>query len=163
MIDNVLSKELCEEISNVMLGQDFNWYYSPDISYEDEYVDNLFYMTHNFYSNNRPHSDYFDKWFPSFKKLLSIDALIRMKGNLYPSQKELTTHPSHIDLPEVKNIGAIYYVNDNDGYTVIDDEKIASVKNRVVIFDAHTPHSSTDCTDTQCRVNINFNFLGYNK
>jgi len=163
VIDNVLSKELSEEIYNVMLGDSFAWHYSSAIAYEENNVDNLFYMTHNFYSGNRPNSHLFDRWYSEFENVLSISALLRMKGNLYPSQKQLNIHPSHIDLPDIPNIGAIYYVNDNDGYTIIGDKKIASIKNRLLVFDAHVPHSSTDCTNTKCRVNINFNFLGYNK
>ena len=55
-----------------------------------------------------------------------------------------------------------------DGYEVIQNAisqqllqnlKIESIENRLLIFDASVPHHSTTCTDDKCRVNVNFNFF----
>ena len=57
-------------------------------------------------------------------------------------------------------MGAIFYVNTNDGLTVLDNEvEIDSVSNRLLVFDGSTMHHSTTCTNQKRRVNINFNFM----
>ena len=159
LIDNALSDEMHKEIYDTMYSDIFPWHFVPDITHKNKYIDNLFYMTHNFYSMNRPQSIFFDQWFSYFENVLGCEQMIRMKGNLYPSQKQLSKHPQHIDLPQIKSTAAIYYINDNDGATIINKKRIKSVANRLVIFDGHTKHSSTDCTDTQARMNINFNYI----
>ena len=54
---------------------------------------------------------------------------------------------------------AILYLNTNDGYTIIGDEKVESIANRLLRFDATQMHHSTTCTDQQYRANINFNYF----
>jgi hypothetical protein len=90
---------------------------------------------------------------------LDIKALIRVKGNLYTRSEKLFVHNKHVDY-EYKHEGALYYVNDNDGYTILDGgAKIESKKNRLLLFDPSLPHSSTTCTDSPSRINININFF----
>ena len=56
-------------------------------------------------------------------------------------------------------ITAIYYINDNDGYTLFEDgTKVESVANRFVRFPCTTRHTGTTCTDTDRRLLINFNY-----
>ena len=56
--------------------------------------------------------------------------------------------------------GAIFYINTNNGFTVLEDgTEIASVSNRLLLFNPSEPHHSTSCTDVKRRVNINFNYL----
>jgi len=50
-------------------------------------------------------------------------------------------------------------LNTNDGYTIIGDEKVESIENRLLRFDATKMHHSTTCTDQQYRANINFNYF----
>ena len=70
----------------------------------------------------------------------------------------LSEHSKHFDY-DFPNQGAIFYINDNDGYTMFDDKvKVDSVGNRLVRFDASKLHASTDCTNAKARVNVNFNF-----
>jgi hypothetical protein len=88
-----------------------------------------------------------------------MKALIRVKGNLYPSTSKLVEHDFHIDFP-FKHKGALFSVNTCDGYTKLDDgTKIESIENRLLLFDASKNHASTTCTNTHVRVNINFNYF----
>ena len=41
----------------------------------------------------------------------------------------------------------------------IDDDKIKSVANRMIFFDPTKPHASTNTTNKDRRVNINFNYF----
>ena len=88
-----------------------------------------------------------------------IKSLIRIKLNLYPATQNLIGHASHQDY-DFEHKGAIIYINDNDGYTKLEDGTcIESKANRVLFFDASTPHSSTNCTNAKARFNINVNYF----
>ena len=54
---------------------------------------------------------------------------------------------------------AIYYVNNNNGYTMFDDQKVESKENRLYFFDANTNHVGTNSTDCKNRMVINFNYF----
>ena len=77
---------------------------------------------------------------------------------MYVNQGDLIIHDKHIDYPFTHN-AAVLYVNDNDGYTEIDNKKIESVANRVSIFDGSKEHNSTTCTDQKVRVVMSFNYF----
>ena len=54
---------------------------------------------------------------------------------------------------------AVYYVNDNNGYTALaDGKKIESVKNRIVELAPLVSHTSSTST-TGVRVTVNFNWF----
>ena len=54
---------------------------------------------------------------------------------------------------------AIYYINDNNGYTMIGDKKVKSKGNRIVLFNANTKHYGTNSTNLNNRIVINFNYI----
>ena len=59
-----------------------------------------------------------------------------------------------------KHKGAILYINDNNGKTILEDgTEIESKANRLLLFDASKPHNSTSCTDAKSRINININYF----
>ena len=64
---------------------------------------------------------------PLIEKLKPL-SLIRIKANLNPPTEKLIESDYHTDT-DFKCKAAIYYVNDNDGYTMIGKEKILSKKN----------------------------------
>ena len=84
---------------------------------------------------------------------------MRIKANLYYKTPILKEHPEHMDY-DFPHKGAIYYINDNDGYTVLKGKhKIKSEANSLLLFDPSEPHNSTSCTDAKARININFNYF----
>jgi len=118
-----------------------------------------FYLTHLAYINNKAHSDLFSIIGNMFINALKIKSLIRIKANFYPNQGQFVEHEYHVDY-KFKHIGAIFSLNTCNGYTKLyDGTKIDSVENRLLIFDASTKHCSTNTTNAERRLNINFNYF----
>ena len=91
--------------------------------------------------------------------MLGAKALMRVKGNLFPSTDNLIHHEDHFDYP-CEHRGAILYLNTNDGLTVLENEvEVESVENRLLLFDPSKMHHSTTCTTKPYRMNVNFNFF----
>lgn len=157
IIDNALSKDDFLKIKKELTSSEFPWYYSDFVARKDDIDD--YYFIHLFYLNHHKNSNYFDLVLPILE-VIKPKALIRIKGNLYPSTKELYHHKLHSDFT-YDHQGAIFYLNTNDGYTILEcGTKIESIENRILFFNASKPHSSTTCTDEKVRININFNYFG---
>ena len=159
IIDNFLDKDSFKQIKETILGEDFQWFLCNSVAKENQKEKhNSFYFVHLIYRNNTVNSSLFKLMSPLLDKL-NAKALIRIKANLYPNQNKFITHNSHKDYP-YEHKGAILYVNNNNGYTVLNNKvKIESIENRVLLFNPSKSHSSTTCTDEKYRVNINFNFF----
>ena len=163
VIDNYLPEGIADEIEEHFLSRNPLWRFQSKVA--DEQMHNR--------STGKP-SDCFWAFViwrcpegitaPEFEHLVPIieklnyKALIRIKANMYPSTENLLEHAPHQDF-SFNNKSALYYVNSNNGYTQIGDFKVESVKNRIVVFDESRDHYSTNCTDAQVRVSVNFNFL----
>ena len=158
--DNFLSKKEHKRLCKLMNGRGFPWYYAENITFDKKKDGtNLFYMTHHFYEKDRPLSDLFDDYIMQFYDKLKVKAFIRVKGNLYPSQRKRTEHLKHWDY-YYSHKAAIYCINTCDGYTLFDNGlKVDSVANRIITFDGSEDHASTDCTNTKSSININFNYF----
>ena len=171
VIDNFLSPEKFTEIQKVIMGPDFNWNYSYNIA-EGEGIENEDYFIHLFYMGlvekpklNKdgipipPEKSFFYKDIEPLLEKLPIETLIRAKANLYIRREKLVHHKDHVDT-KFPHKGAIFYLNDNDGFTVLEGgTEIESRANRVLLFDPSKPHHSTSCTNDKRRVNININYL----
>lgn len=154
----MLPKEQYEFIKNFMESDEISWHYNKGISHLSEKDDlRFYYFTHLFLINNVQ-----SPFFGFLKPILDIlkpQTLIRIKGNFYPSSEKIVQHNKHKDY-EFKHLAAVYYINDNDGYTLFEDgTKIESIGNRLVYFDGSVPHCSTNCTTQHGRININFNYI----
>ena len=89
---------------------------------------------------------------------MGVKELVRIKVNLNPPSNKLVKYSKHTD-QNYSCKAAIYYINTNNGYTTIGDEKIESKANRIVFFDANEEHSGTNSTDCKNRMVINFNYF----
>lgn len=150
--DNFLSEDEFLKIKNSILNSEFSWNLTPNVSnlQENLKITSSYYFTHLFETY---------EIFESLLGKLNPEKVIRIKANLYPSTEEIEKHSNHIDY-EFENIGAIYYLNTNNGLTILEDTvKVESVKNRLLLFDGSKLHCSTTCSDDKCRVNINMNFV----
>jgi hypothetical protein len=173
IIDNALDSEDFEEIEEVLMSDQFPWFWNEVIAYEPSAMEKLIegvssryngvdidkcYFTHQFYSQYVPVSEAFNLIRPLIK-LLNPRSLIRVKANSYTGTRELVHHDNHVDFP-FEHKGAIFYINTNNGLTVLEDgTECESVANRLLLFDASKPHHSTTCTDQKRRVNINMNYM----
>ena len=155
VIDNFLEKQQFEVLSKIVMGTDFPWFFQAEINENDT---NRTYFTHVMYDNYTANSQHFNS-FLNLALLLKPKALIRVKANCYLRTPRIRTHAAHTDY-KFPHKGAIFYINTNNGKTVLESGKeVASVANRILFFDSSKMHSSTNCSDQKARFNINFNYL----
>ena len=156
IIDNYLPKSEYLKIKEILESFNFPWFYfNGKVVPNNKLFD--FGFSHTFYIHNKPNSEFLNILDPIINKLEPL-SLIRIKANLNPISKDLIEFKEHID-QQFKCKAAIYYVNDNNGYTMIGDKKVESKGNRIVMFNANTKHYGTNSTNCNNRVVINFNYI----
>jgi len=154
--DNYLSVEDHLALKTIMESDTFPWYYNKN----KVFIKNkLFHyqFVHIFYNGNIVNSNYFHQLNPLIKKL-EPKSLIRIKANFNPISNKLIEFDKHTD-QNFKCKAAIYYLNNNDGYTMIEGKKVKSKANRIVLFDADKKHYGTNSTNCNNRMVINFNYF----
>ena len=156
--DDFLTPDEFKGIEDMMLSENFPWFYSPFVADKEE-VNNDFYFTHIVYENHKLNSSQ-DTWnvLTPLLKHIRPRAIIRIKINAYPNIGKYIKHGEHTDYP-FEHKGALYSLNNCNGHTIIGDNKIDSKENRLLLFDSSKLHSSTSCTDAKMRFNININYL----
>ena len=164
IIDDFLPQQDADVIENIVIGDDFNWFYNDYKSADNELMDgdslDNFQFTHTFYRNYSPCSNWYDAVVDPFTKKLTPWSWIRIKANLNPRTQSVVTYGWHVDYDNAKHKTAIYYVNTNNGKTIFKNGlEVESVKNRLLIFDCWAEHSATSCTDKKARGVINFNYI----
>jgi hypothetical protein len=163
VIDNYLDVDQHLILKTKMESNEFPWFYfdrkvatdSSGTIIEASLFKSQF--SHHFYRENNINSEFFIYLKPILDKLKPL-SLIRIKANLNPPLEKIVETAYHKD-QNFKCKAAIYYVNDNDGYTIIDKEKILSKKNRIVLFNANQEHFGTNSTNCNNRMVINFNYF----
>ena len=162
VIDNYLPLDVFHTMANVFDNdeQNFPWFYNRFVDdHRNGEADDHFYFAHLLLKNNVINSEFYESIMPLIDKIYP-KALIRVKVNAYPKNgNKLIRHRTHTDHP-FEHKGAIFYLNTNNGKTVLEDgTEIDSVANRVLFFNPGKPHSSTNCTDAKMRFNININYF----
>ena len=156
VIDNYLELDEHLILKTIMEADTFPWFYNGEKVIGDK---TLFHyqFVHIFYINNNENSNFF-KHLNQLINKLKPESLVRIKANLNPVSHELIEYNTHQDQTfDCK--AAIYYLNDNDGYTMIGKEKVESKKNRIVLFKANEDHYGTNSTNCKNRMVINFNYF----
>jgi len=155
--DDFLSIEELDELNNIIGSPFFPWFFQKQQTYEDDP-----FFCHILYCNDISQSEFYKPVLDIFKKHLNWISLYRLNVNLSPKigSKSNFHTDTNGEENEEKMTTSIFYLNTNNGYTILEDgTKIESVANRMLFFDAHKPHQSTNCTDEKLRVNINFNYF----
>jgi hypothetical protein len=158
VIDNFLTVEQHQSIQELMLGDGFPWYFNdyPVLDGEEDTIYN-FQFTHLFYFNNERASQFADILNPILEKI-NPKEIYRIKANLSPSTPETRAGRWHNDF-SFKCKTAVYYLNDNNGFTKFrSGEVVSSVANRFVVFDSQDLHLGASSTDVKARCLINFNY-----
>lgn len=155
--NNFLERTYFDSLQKNLLSNEFPWLYQDSVAKPAENNYNHFYFTHTFYEDLAPKSNYFQNIIPILQEL-KVKSLIRVRAIMYVNQGDLVVHDKHTDFPFTHN-AAVLYVNNNDGYTEIDNKKIESVANTVSIFDGSKEHNSTTCTDQKVRVVLSVNYF----
>lgn len=173
VLDNFLSFLEIDKLKIIMSGQAIPWRLSTVVGSElwntsisEKYN---FQFTHIFLDARRADDTMINQKTYEFISPLTTkinpDEWYKIKMNLNPGSDQILEHGMHIDNPTTREDAytAVFYVNDNDGYTVFETgERVQSISNRLVVFPANLLHSGTSCTDSSMRVVINFNFYKTN-
>ena len=156
IIDNYLSKKDYAILVKQLEDDNFPWFYCKEIVSTEKGLFKSQFI-HLFYYHDYINSNFFKILKPLLLKLNPI-TLVRVKANLNPPTEKLVKHAYHKDQPFKCKI-AIYYVNDNNGYTVIGGRKVNCKKNRMVLFESGIEHHGTNSTNINNRMVINFNYF----
>lgn len=168
VFDDFLTADDFDALARLMLETNtpFGWFleqviteeYGMDLS-QDRQMSHLFYSDVLF----RPTSDYWVHLLPAIR-LLNPTALLRVKANLQWRAAQQIERNFHTDVPLHRCEGiktAVLYINTNNGYTKFEDgRRVDSVSNRLAVFDACLYHTGVAATDVDCRVVVNFDFVG---
>jgi hypothetical protein len=182
IIENVIDIELQEKIKNLLLGDNFPWYFCNDIT-DSKNVNNQkrFGFKHNYIENKKINSNYYynllNLILQSCKKIkFPIKEIINGRSFLQlpnPNSSADIDTP-HIDT-EKNHIVFLYYVKSSDGDTVLFDltkedieknenlnlNKIKSFKikpeqGKLVMFNGKYYHSAYQPKlETRCVINFN--------
>lgn len=159
--NNFLPRNSFLMIKGLFESSDIPWYFNNHIvDSETDPVDH-FQLTHTFYVNHRPFSDFYRNLSPLLD-LIKPSILIRIKANLLPMTSRIVKHAMHNDwLSDHANVTTgIFYINTNNGKTIFDTgEEVNSEENKYVEFDSRKLHTGTSCTDQKTRLVINFNYI----
>jgi len=163
VIDNFLPEYQHKKIQEELYGlhATFPWYYTADsLSFEDSYSQ----FTHIFFRSTHPNYMSSD-WFYIVEPIVNLikpDVLIRVKGNsTAPVQSEKDRlAPFHVDYDKSIGMVGVYYVNSNNGATVLESgEEIESVENRFVKFGSNVKHAVKRHIGVKNRFVINVNWI----
>ena len=172
IIDDALDYKQFENVRDFICSDTFSWYFQKTVTYQtghSELLKEPLTELQQIYNDMYTHTIYVDDvintknevWekIQPITQMLKIKSLMRIKVNNYPRTSKLIHHKNHFDYP-FKHKGALFYVNDCDGLTVLEDgTEIESVANRLLLFDSSKPHHSTTTTNKPRRININFNYF----
>ena len=162
--DNFLNSIDFAQVQSVFVNNlNLPWYYNDAIA-ELEETPNIykFQFTHTLFRENQGIlSDSFKHIKPLIDKI-NPKVLIRVKANLgtvTPSHQEGGLH-TDFDFPCRT---AIFYLNDNNGYTLFEDKtQVESKANRFVSFSSQHNHTGVSQTDSKIRCLININYIPSN-
>ena len=155
IIDNFLPEEEFNSIQSLMMGGQFNWFYTDGLTYDD---DGSYLMLHMFYQPEvGSNSEHLTMW-NNFMNKLEAKECIRIKANLVFKTPTVEPAPFHIDYSDGKT--AVFYINTNNGYTEFEKGvRVSSVANRVCIFDSNLKHRGTTHSEgSNQRIVVNFNY-----
>jgi len=162
IFDNYLPVEQFKVLQEELLSESFPWYLNK---YQvDPTVDDSPQHVHILYDQCVPRSQLFSIVDPLLNKL-NPATIRRIKVNLTLKQPEQTIGYSHVDYKNFAGKTAVFYINTNNGGTLIENELIQSVENRLIIFNSNILHSSVSCSDKpyRCVINLNFTEWANNK
>ena len=157
--DNFLFKKDLNELDQ-LVHNNFPWYFHKE---QVTGADDGSWFGHIVYSDDTPKSDLYNPLIKIFKNYINYITLVRIHINLLIRQETPSISDFHTDLDEDLNkekiTTAIFYLNTNNGFTEFEDQRIESVRNRLVMFPTNTRHRAIGQTDTPERIVFNFNFI----
>ena len=162
IIDNFLDDEYLQPIIERISGSYFSWYWSRVLD-DHMFLGDLkynFQFGHTLFRDNTITSREFDLFIPLLDRM-NIKSLHRIKLNLNPITPTIIEHGYHVDNEFDDHTTSVFYFNTNNGYTKFQntEQKVNSVKNRLVTFPSSTYHTGSTCTDSPRRLVLNINYI----
>jgi len=162
-IHNFLPEEDFKKIKNFLSGEYMYWCYNKEQTYSDEHQrSDPSFFTHGIFRYGKiVTTPYIYKLIEPILKKIKPRKILRIKANLVINRRIQSACNFHIDDDQVKHKVAIYYINTNNGFTLLDPIKRKEVKceeNKLLIFDGKILHSAVAQTDTDQRLVININY-----
>tara|TARA_R110000824_G_scaffold9213_1_gene41297 strand:+ start:4561 stop:5052 length:492 start_codon:yes stop_codon:yes gene_type:complete len=156
--DNFLPQENLNILKKEIFSSYFPWYFQEKINihHKNNQKDLSYYMTHNVFLDNTP-SGYWNLFTKNLLFFIPHNEVIRVVVNLYPRSEKININELHVDYP-YEHKSALFSLNTCDGFTSFENKKIDSKENRILFFEGHKKHSSSTCTNTKARFNININY-----
>ena len=156
-VNNFLPEEDFNNLTKLIFNNYFPWYFQPDVqTWKELPTEKNSYFTHIIY-DAEPKSPHYDFIKEKLLSHLNIVHLIRVKVNCYPRLENVVEHGQHCDY-NFSHKGFILSLNTCNGFTILENKKIASVKNKALFFNPSKLHCSTTCSDAKARFNININY-----
>lgn len=156
--ENFMENEYCDMLYGVLSGHDFPWYVKTHMVHDDVPSTTPF-LSHGIFADFKINSHYWDLFLPLIEAV-GPRSLLKVRVNNFPQWNAVVEHGWHTDFPYHDSKTAIYYVNSNNGATLVENHgSIASVANSLAILDGSAKHTSTSHTDTQYRFTIVINYF----
>jgi hypothetical protein len=156
IIENFLEKNEFLYLKYIFTQKDFPWFLIRGINND---TDPYYQFVHLFHFENKVKSDFFKELSPLIKKL-KIRSLLKIKANLLPKENKIIEHGYHCDFNYSDSKTAVFYINNNNGYTKFKNGFISkSEENKIIIFNSNEEHTGTTCTDSDYRIVINLNYF----
>jgi hypothetical protein len=159
--DNILDNLQLKEIQNKLLSNhSIPMYFVDSVAYENETDLGCYYHVHDVYEYPKGWLSDLGQTIAPILEYIKAKSLVKIKINFYPRTEKLIKHGLHKD-QNFKCKSALFFVNDNDGYTYLKNEnmKVESKANRILHFNSYYKHHSTTCTDQNLRCTININYF----
>jgi len=162
-IRNYLNQKKFILIKSFFSGENMAWFYNKEQTYNDgsESADSSFFTHRIQYNDKIETSPFIYQLIEPIIKKIKPRKILRIKANLLINRRIQTACNFHVD-DGAKHKVAIYYINTNNGFTLLDPIKRKEVKceeNKLLIFDGKIKHSAVAQTDTDQRLVINFNYI----
>jgi hypothetical protein len=175
VIDDFLTPSYFEELQNLILSWNFDWYCQPNLSPSRPGPARVNF-SHNFYMEEvrSPHCPLILPFMYQVKDICGAKQLLRCRADLTMIHPDKIKHPPHVDFPE-PHYSSVFYVNESDGETIMYNERwngdypdidtltvrqvIEPKPNRVIIFDGDIIHTGHSPAIHQTRVILNSNYV----
>ena len=129
-IHNFLPEENFKKIKDFFSGEQINWYYNKEQTYSNEHQSSdASFFTHGIFRYGKIiTSPYIYQLIEPILKKIKPREILRIKANLVINRRIQSACNFHIDDDQVKHRVAIYYINTNNGFTLLDPIKRKEVK-----------------------------------
>jgi|TARA_B100001094_G_scaffold187285_1_gene181519 hypothetical protein len=156
IIKNFLPLDDYKNIKDSIFSFNFVWHFNDRTISTDPQSQPQF--IHSFYSNYTFTSP-FSNILESFVKKINPKSIQRIKVNLNYKTDKIIETGLHDDHDDNRFKSAIFFLNKCNGYCKIDNEKIYSEDNKLIIINSNKKHTGSTCTDKKRRIVLNMIYI----